>query len=156
MDTTDALPRASQPEPDEKKAVVITGTKARVLVIDDDRAVADTLVLALKYGGYDAVAVYSGEEGLQLARQATYDHLVTDVMMEPMNGIQVSLAMRAICPDCTVLLMSGNERTSLLLAEAERDGHEFDILAKPVHPSVILEHLRAQPPPVSAPGELRN
>ena len=156
MDTTDALPRASQPEPDEKKAVVISGTQARVLVIDDDRAVADTLVLVLKYGGYDAVAVYSGEEGLQLARQAAYDHLVTDVMMEPMNGIQVSLAMRAICPDCTVLLMSGNERTSLLLAEAERDGHEFDILAKPVHPSVILEHLRAQPPPVSAPGELRN
>jgi CheY-like chemotaxis protein len=156
MDTTDALPRASQPEPDEKKAVVITCSKARVLVIDDDRAVADTLVLVLKFSGYDAVAVYSGEEGLQLARQAAYDHLVTDVMMEPMNGIQVSLAMRAICPDCKVLLMSGNERTSLLLAEAERDGHEFDILAKPVHPSVILEHLREQSPPVSAPGELRN
>jgi CheY-like chemotaxis protein len=124
-----------------------TDKKAKVLVIDDDRAVADTLVMVLKYSGYDAVAVYSGEEGLELARQAAYDHLVTDVMMEPMNGIQASLAIRAICPGCKVLLMSGNERTSQLLAEAERQGHEFDILAKPVHPSLILDRLREQPPP---------
>jgi CheY-like chemotaxis protein len=126
---------------------LITDKKAKVLVIDDDRAVADTLVMVLKYSGYDAVAVYSGEEGLELARQAAYDHLVTDVMMEPMNGIQASLAIRAICPGCKVLPMSGNERTSQLLAEAERQGHEFDILAKPVHPSLILDRLREQPPP---------
>jgi DNA-binding response OmpR family regulator len=132
---------------------VSTGSKARVLVIDDDRAVADTLVLVLKFSGYDAVAAYSGEEGLELARQSAYDHLVTDVMMEPINGIQVSLAMRVICPNCKVLLISGNERTSHLLAEAQLDGHEFDILAKPVHPSVILDRLREQPPPISA---LRN
>jgi len=125
---------------------LITG-RARVLVIDDDRTVADTLVMVLKFSGYDAVAVYSGEEGLELARQSAYDHLVTDVMMEPMNGIRVSLAVRAICPDCKVLLISGNERTSYHLAEAEHVVHEFDILAKPVHPSVILDRLREQPPP---------
>ena len=120
-----------------------------------DHAVADTLVLVLKFSGYDAVAVYSGEEGLELAKQAAYDHLVTDVMMEPMNGIQVSLAMRAIRPDCKVLLISGNARTSQLLAEAGRDGHDFDILAKPVHPSVILDRLCKAPPSASpAPSEL--
>ncbi len=132
------------------------GDKARVLVIDDDRVVADTLVLVLKFSGYDAVGVYSGEEGLELARQAAYDYLVTDVMMDPMNGIQVSLAMRAICPDCKVLLISGNERSSQLLAEAEREGHAFDILAKPVHPSVILERLREQRPVDPAPADLPN
>jgi DNA-binding NtrC family response regulator len=126
---------------------VITGCKTRVLVIDDDPIVADTLAMVLNFSGYDAVAAYGGEQGLQLARQAAYDHLVTDVMMEPMNGIQVSLAMRAISPECKVLLVSGNERTSQLLAEAVRDGHEFDIIAKPVHPSVILDHLREQPSP---------
>src|ERR1700746_3259444 len=113
---------------------MITAPKARVLVIDDDPPVADTLAMVLNFSGYDAVAAYSGETGLELARQNTYDHLVTDVMMEPMNGIQVSIAMRAICPECKVLLISGNERTSSLLAEAMRDGHTFEILAKPVHP----------------------
>jgi DNA-binding NtrC family response regulator len=69
------------------------------------------------------------------------------VMMEPMNGIQVSIAMRAISPECNVLLISGNERTSSVLAEAVRDGYHFEILAKPVHPTVILDLLRNPPAP---------
>jgi len=116
----------------------------RVLVIDDDRIVADTLAMVLKVGGYDADVAYAGEQGLELARQSEYDHLLTDVMMEPMNGIQVALAMRAISPACNVLLISGNQGTSQLLADAVRDGYEFEILAKPVHPSLILERLREQ------------
>jgi CheY-like chemotaxis protein len=133
-----------QVEADKKQDVVITGRKTRVLVIDDDQIVADTLAMVLNASGYDAVAVYSGEHALELARHTAYDHLVTDVMMEPMNGIQVSLAMRAISPKCKVLLISGNERTSHLLAEAVRDGNEFEILAKPTHPSVLLDLLREQ------------
>jgi DNA-binding response OmpR family regulator len=128
---------------------LITGSKARVLVIDDDRTVADTLAMVLKFGGYDADVAYSGERGLELARQSAYDHLLTDVMMEPMNGIQVALAMRAISPACKVLLISGNQRTSQLLADAVLDGHEFEIIAKPVHPTVILERLREQNLPIA-------
>lgn len=145
--TTTFSPRASdgQVETDKKQVVEITGSKGRVLVIDDDQLVADTLAMVLNVSGYDAVAVYSGEHGLELARHTAYDHLITDVMMEPMNGIQVSLAMRAISPECKVLLLSGNERTASLLAEAVRDGHAFEILAKPAHPSVVLDLLRRQP-----------
>lgn len=117
--------------------------KPKVLVIDDDNLVADTLAMVLNHSGFEAVSAYSGEHGLELARQTAYDHVVTDVMMEPINGIQVSIAMRAIRPECTVLLISGNDRTSSLLAEAIRDGHEFEILAKPVHPTVILDRLRS-------------
>ena len=117
--------------------------KPKILVVDDDDSVADTLALVLNFSGFDAIAAYSGERALDLARQSPYDHVITDVMMEPMDGIQVAIAIRAICPECTVLLMSGNERTSQLLADAVRDGYDFDILAKPVHPSVILERLRS-------------
>jgi CheY-like chemotaxis protein len=116
--------------------------KPRVLVIDDDQLVADTLAMVLNISGYDAVAAYSGENALELARATAYDHLVTDVMMEPMNGIQLCIAMQAVCPECKVLLMSGNNRTAALLAEAVGQGHTFDILAKPVHPTTILDRLR--------------
>ena len=47
---------------------MITSTKARVLVIDDDRMVADTLAMVLNVSGFDAVAAYSGESALELAR----------------------------------------------------------------------------------------
>jgi DNA-binding NtrC family response regulator len=132
------------------------GNRARVLVIDDDQSVADTLAMVLKFGGYDSDVAYSGAQGLELARQSAYDHLLTDVMMEPMNGIQVALAMRAISPECKVLLISGNQRTSQLLSDAARDGYEFEILAKPVHPTAILGHMHEQtrpnPHPVDSPN----
>ena len=117
--------------------------KLKILVIDDDTSVADTLALVLNFSGFDAIAAYSGEHGVDLARQSSYDHIVSDVMMEPMNGIQAAIAIQAICPECKVLLMSGNERTSQLLADAVRDGYSFEILAKPVHPTVIINHLRS-------------
>jgi CheY-like chemotaxis protein len=122
-------------------------SKPKVLVIDDDRLVADTLAMILNTNGFDAVATYSGPEAIEFARSETYDHLLTDVMMEPMNGIQAALAICALRPTCKVLLMSGNERTALLLKEAAGAGHDFEILAKPVHPTVILAHLRGTQPP---------
>lgn len=129
---------------------MITSTKARVLVIDDDRMVADTLAMVLNVSGFDAVAAYSGESALELARLTPFDKLVTDVMMEPMTGIQAALAFSHIYPNCQILLMSGNERTAKLLQEAADAGHQFEILAKPIHPTVILDRLREEPPPVSA------
>ena len=128
--------------------------KPRVLVIDDDRLVADTLAMVLNVSGFDAVSAYSGEHGLELAQETVYDHLVTDVMMEPMNGIQAALAISHIQPACRVLLVSGNERTARLLQDAMDAGHEFDILAKPVHPTVVLSHLRAASPPTTDPSRL--
>jgi CheY-like chemotaxis protein len=56
-------------------------------IIDDDNLVADTLAMVLNFSGYDGVAVYSGQHGLELAQQVAYDHLLTDVMMEPMNVV---------------------------------------------------------------------
>jgi hypothetical protein len=53
--------------------------------------------------------------------------------------------------------MSGNDRTASLLQEAADAGHQFEILAKPIHPTVILDRLREEPPPASArPSELSN
>jgi DNA-binding NtrC family response regulator len=125
-------------------------------VIDDDRLVADTLAMVLNVSGYEAVTAYSGEHGLELAQETVYDHLVTDVMMEPMNGIQAALAISHIQPACQILLISGNERTARLLQEAMDAGQEFDILAKPVHPTLILSHLRGTSPPTTDPGGLSN
>jgi len=132
----------------------LAATKLRVLVIDDDTTVADTLTMVLNFSGFDAVAAYSGKHGLELASKTPCDHLVTDVMMEPMNGIQAAIAIRAICPGCTILLISGNPRTSHLLADAVRDGHAFEILAKPVHPTEILDRLRGGSPQPAVPADV--
>lgn len=123
---------------------------ARVLVIDDEVVVADTLVLVLNQSGFDAIAAYNGEHGLECARQVACDHLVSDVVMEPMNGIEAAIAIKAAIPHCKVLLMSGDPRTTQLLTDAAKNGHHFEILAKPVHPTEILDRLRAAGPKISA------
>jgi DNA-binding NtrC family response regulator len=120
------------------------GIRPEVLVIDDDHAVADTLAMVLNISGFNATPTYSGERAVELAGKNRFDHLVTDVVMDGMNGIEAALAIRALLPECHILLMSGNNNTSELLAVASAQGNTFNILAKPVHPSVMLEQLRSQ------------
>jgi DNA-binding NtrC family response regulator len=126
---------------------LISRRKVRVLVIDDDVAVADTLGMVLNSSGFETTVAYGGESALELASKTAFDNVVTDVMMEPMNGIQAALAISHIHPECQVLLISGNEHTAHLLQEAIDAGHGFTIFAKPVHPTTILDHLRASSPP---------
>jgi CheY-like chemotaxis protein len=117
---------------------------ASVLVIDDHPSNADTLAMVLNVSGFQATAAYSGEHGLELAQRHPFDYLVTDVVMNGMNGIEAAIAIRQVLPNCHVLLISGNNDTAQLLAIASAKGHAFDILAKPVHPTILLEQMRAR------------
>jgi CheY-like chemotaxis protein len=114
-----------------------------VLVIDDDPSNADTLAMVLNVSGFHATAVYSGERGLELAQHSSFDHLITDVVMNGMNGIDAAIAIRQVLPNCQILLISGNNDTAELLSIAAAKGHAFEILAKPVHPSFLFQQLRA-------------
>ena len=117
--------------------------KPKVLIIDDDPIHADTLAMVLNISGFTATVAYSGEQGIELARAGAFDHLVTDVMMESMSGIEAAIAIRQVLPQCRILLISGNNDTTALLAAATAQGHDFEILAKPVHPTVLLEQMRS-------------
>jgi CheY-like chemotaxis protein len=62
--------------------------------------------------------------------------------MPKMNGIELANQIRQLCPNCRVLLSSGQGSTNELLAAASLQGHHFEILAKPVHPELLLEKIR--------------
>ena len=66
-------------------------TPAQVLVIEDDTAVADSVAMVLKMGGFEATVVYSGEMGVELARHREFEYLVTGVVMPQMNGIEAAI-----------------------------------------------------------------
>lgn len=118
--------------------------KRRVLVVDWDRAVAETVVLVLNAGGFEAVAAFSGEEALLKAAQCSFDVLLADVMMEPVDGIQTALAFLQLQPAARVVLFSSSEGASTILMEAVKDGHDFPVLAKPIHPEELFFHLRGE------------
>ena len=119
------------------------GTKPRVLVADDERVIADTLAIILNQNGYDASAVYTGTAAVEKARSMRPDLLISDVIMPDMNGIDAAIKIRAFLPGCKILLFSGQAATADLLEDARKRGHEFEILAKPVHPQDLLQKLRS-------------
>lgn len=116
----------------------------RVLVIDDERLVADSLSEILKRFDYDAMPCYNGETAIEAARRKCPDVVLSDVMMPRLNGIETVLKIREICPLARVLLLSGNAATADLLKEAQTQGHEFELLAKPLHPEELLRRLRSR------------
>ena len=116
--------------------------KPKVLVADDERVIADTLAIILNQSGFEATAVYSGEKAVEMARTLEPDMVISDVIMTDMNGIDAAIKIRAMLPACKILLFSGQASTADLLDRARIKGHEFEILAKPVHPQDLLARLR--------------
>jgi len=117
--------------------------KPKVLVVDDEQVIADTLAKILDLNGYEASAVYSGTQAVESARALQPDLVISDVIMQDMNGIEAAINIRGFLPSCKILLFSGQAATADLLENARAQGHEFEILAKPVHPSDLLAKLKA-------------
>ncbi len=113
----------------------------KVLIADDERIIANTLALILNTSGYEAKAVYSGEKAVEVASEMNPDVLICDVILGGISGIDVAIHVAQHQPACKVVLFSGQAATADLLERAEADGHHFEILAKPIHPKVLLEYL---------------
>ena len=76
----------------------MTESKPRVLVVDDDRAVRDSLRRSLEFNGYDVALASDGAEGLAAIGSQHPDVVVIDVMMPRLDGIETTRALRAAGP----------------------------------------------------------
>ena len=113
--------------------------RPRILVVDDERSIADTLATIFRMHGYDAVPAYSGDSGLQQASRLNPDMIVSDVMMPGIDGAEMAIQALQFLPNCKILLISGQAATTDLLSGAATKGYTFELLAKPVQPSELLE-----------------
>lgn len=111
----------------------------QILIVEDEKVVADTLGQILSANGYNIRIVYSAEEAISILSDWSPDLAILDVMLPKMNGIELAVVLSENYPRCHVLLFSGQPSVETLVEKARRDGHQFDILAKPVHPSVMLD-----------------
>lgn len=65
--------------------------------------------------------------------------------MPGISGMQLAIQFQELCPDCGIILMSGAEGTALLLDDAVANGSDFEILAKPFHPTLLLDTINQGP-----------
>jgi CheY-like chemotaxis protein len=113
-----------------------------IVVVDDEKRIADTLALILDSEGYSAEAAYEGASALEICRQKVPDLILSDVVMPGMNGIELAIAVRQQFPDCYILLFSCQADTAEILEDAKRRGYDFELLAKPLHPEELLTRIR--------------
>jgi len=112
-----------------------------VFVVDDEKIIAQTLAAILKQAGFDAKAFEDAQSAIEAANSHAPELMITDVVMPGMTGIELAILFRTRWPACKVILFSGQASTADLLETARNEGHEFDILAKPIHPADLLAKL---------------
>jgi CheY-like chemotaxis protein len=132
-----------QPSGTKRAAIAKDKDRRKVLVVDDEALIADSVAQILNRNGFEATAKYSGKTAIEYVEVECPDIMISDVIMPQYNGIQLAKAIRAHCPDLRILLFSGNAATLELLDQESHQGESFEVLAKPLHPRQLLDALKS-------------
>ena len=119
----------------------MTDSRPRVLVVDDDRAVRDSLRRSLEFNGYEVVLAADGAEGLVAVGAQHPDVVVVDVMMPRLDGIETTRALRAAGNDVPVLVLTARDAVGDRVEGL--DAGADDYLTKPFALEELLARLRA-------------
>lgn len=115
--------------------------RVNILVVDDNKLIADTTCAILDLFGFCAIPAYDAITALRLATETSPDILLSDIMMPVVNGVDLAITVRRILPDTAVLLFSSYPATEDILEDAQRAGHFFEILTKPIRPEELVYRL---------------
>jgi two-component system nitrogen regulation response regulator NtrX len=114
--------------------------KPRILVIDDEAAIRDSMRMILEYEGYEFLAAATGEEGIALVERESMDLVFLDIKMPGMDGLEVLGKLKAAAEDLPVVMISGHG-TVATAVEATKLG-AFDFIEKPLATERILLAIR--------------
>ena len=113
---------------------------ARILVIDDEPAIRDTMRMILEYDGREVLLAASGQEGLTLAERESPDLAFLDIKMPGMDGLEVLGKLRALNESLPVVIVSAHGTAATAL-EAGRLG-AFRFIEKPLSKDYVLDAVR--------------
>ena len=119
----------------------MTESKPRVLVVDDDRAVRESLRRSLEFNGYDVLLAADGAEGLATVGAQHPDVVVMDVMMPRLDGIETTRALRTAGNDVPILVLTARDAVGDRVEGL--DAGADDYLTKPFALEELLARLRA-------------
>ncbi len=114
--------------------------KPRILVIDDEAAIRDSLKMTLEYDGYDVMLAATGEEGVKLVEREAPDLVFLDIKMPGMDGLEVLQKLRHFVEVTPVVVISGHGDINTAV-EATKLG-AFDFIEKPLERERVLVTVR--------------
>jgi two-component system response regulator MprA len=113
----------------------------RILVVDDDRAVRESLRRSLQFNGYQVELASDGQQALESVQSARPDAMVLDVMMPRLDGLEVCRRLRGTGDDLPILVLTARDLVSDRVAGL--DAGADDYLPKPFALEELLARLRA-------------
>lgn len=119
-----------------------TEGRRKILVVDDNRNVADSMAFMLSHEGYTATARYSASEAIELSRSIKPDIVISDIVMPGTDGIDMGVAIRSFLPCCKILLFSGEVLTQQMRERLDTQAAGIAFVEKPIHPADLLAMLR--------------
>lgn len=108
-----------------------------ILLVDDEDHLQEVLGLLLELDGHKVSTAYSGEDALRLAKEKSFNLVITDLRMAGMNGLEVVKAFKKANPTMHVIMITGFPSPETE-EEARRLGVD-DYIAKPFHMSKMRE-----------------
>ena len=124
-------------------------TKGRILIVDDELVVRDSLGKWFTSEGYTALPVGSAREALETIQQREFDIALLDIKMPGMDGMELQARLKEADPELTVVMMTGYASVETAVQALKRGA--YDYITKPVDPDELshlvgnaLEHKRAR------------
>ena len=113
--------------------------KLRVVLVEDDRDLADVTQLALQLEGLEVSVAYDGREGLSLIERLRPDVVITDLIMPVLDGLELIERIRSAPPPCLPVIAISAVGSRL---HAARELGAVEALVKPVHPKELAACVR--------------
>jgi len=112
----------------------------KILVIDDEKSIRNTLKEILTYEGYEVTEAQDGSEGIKFAEKEKFDIILSDIKMPKMDGLEVLERLQETAPETPVVMISGHGNIDTAV-EAIRKG-AFDYISKPLDLNRMLVTIR--------------
>lgn len=113
----------------------------RILLVEDERKMAELLKRGLEEEGYSVLVAYDGQQGLSMAQSCTLDVIILDVMMPRMNGLEVSSRLRRSGNPTPILMLTARDANPDIVKGLNKGADDY--LTKPFAFEVLLARLRA-------------
>ena len=113
-----------------------------VLIVDDERDAVDAMKTYLDLQGFNVRLAYSGEEGVNAAKEAKPDLVLLDLAMPGMDGWQALKLMKEAAPDLRVVIVTGSVPDRNLEEQVKQEG-AIGIIAKPIQIDQLAPTLRS-------------
>lgn len=113
----------------------------KVLIVEDDKNLANALLYMLEKHGYEADMVHNGQDGLEYGKSDYYDVIVLDVMLPLMDGREVCKNLRRVKIDTPVIMLTAKDSVSSKIKGLESGADDY--MTKPFEPLELIARIRA-------------